>query len=49
MGDLQLFGTGNVSAAQKQAQERRKRWTKLPYGIPLCVGFIMYLLYKLAL
>ena len=47
--DLQLFGTGQVSAATKQAQERRSRWTKLPYGIPLCVGFIMYLLYMLVL
>lgn len=47
--DLQLFGTGHVSAATKQAEERRKRWVKLPYGIPLCVGFLMYLLYVLAL
>jgi prepilin peptidase CpaA len=47
--DLQLFGTGQVSAATKQAQERRSRWTKLPYGIPLCVGFIAYLLYMLVL
>jgi prepilin peptidase CpaA len=45
--DLQLFGTGQVSAATRQAQERRKRWVKLPYGIPLCVGFILYLLYML--
>lgn len=47
--DLQLFGMGQVSAATKQAQERRSRWVKLPYGIPLCVGFIMYLLYMLVL
>ena len=46
---LQMFGTGQVSAATKQAQERRSRWVKLPYGIPLCVGFIMYLLYMLVL
>ena len=45
--DLQLFGTGHVSAAARQAQARRSRWTKLPYGIPLCVGFIAYLLYML--
>jgi prepilin peptidase CpaA len=49
ISDLQLFGTGQVSAATKQAQERRSRWTKLPYGIPLCVGFIMYLLCVLVL
>ena len=47
--DLQLFGTGQVSAATKQAQERRGRWVKLPYGIPLCVGFLMFLLYRLVL
>lgn len=47
--DLQLFGSGQVSAASKQAHERRARWTKLPYGIPLCVGFILYLLYMLVL
>jgi prepilin peptidase CpaA len=47
--DLQLFGTGHVSAATRQAQDRRSRWTKLPYGIPLCVGFILYLLYMLVL
>jgi|SRR5579883_797802 len=47
--DLQLFGTGQVSAATRQAQDRRSRWVKLPYGIPLCVGFILYLLYMLVL
>jgi prepilin peptidase CpaA len=47
--DLQLFGTGHVSAATKQAEERRKKWVKLPYGIPLCVGFLMFLLYRLVL
>jgi prepilin peptidase CpaA len=47
--DLQLFGTGHVSTASKQARDRRGRWVKLPYGIPLCVGFIMYLLYALVL
>jgi prepilin peptidase CpaA len=46
--DLQLFGTGHVSTASRRAHDRRSRWVKLPYGIPLCVGFIMYLLYMLA-
>ncbi len=49
ISDLSLFGTGHVSAATKQAQERRSRWTKLPYGIPLCVGFLLYLGYTLLL
>jgi prepilin peptidase CpaA len=47
--DLQMFGTGQVSAASKRAHDRRSRWVKLPYGIPLCVGFILYLLYMLVL
>lgn len=49
MSDLQMFGTGQVSAASKRARDRRSRWTKLPYGIPLCVGFLMYLGYMLIL
>ncbi|MCI0704021.1 MAG: A24 family peptidase [Planctomycetia bacterium] len=49
MTDLQLMATGQVSAATKRAQERRSRWTKLPYGIPLCVGFLLYLGYVLIL
>ena len=36
-------------ADDQQAQERRGRWVKLPYGIPLCVGFLMFLLYRLVL
>jgi prepilin peptidase CpaA len=47
--DLQLFATGQTSAATKQAEERRKSWVKLPYGIPLCVGFLLYLGYVLIL
>ncbi|MFM8272264.1 MAG: prepilin peptidase [Gemmata sp.] len=47
--DLHMFGTGQVSAASKRAHDRRARWTKLPYGIPLCVGFLLYLAYMLIL
>ena len=47
--DLQLFAAGHTSAATKQAEERRKVWVKLPYGIPLCVGFLLYLGYVLIL
>ncbi|MCS6864175.1 MAG: A24 family peptidase [Gemmataceae bacterium] len=47
--DLRMIGSGQITAATQQAQARRARWTKLPYGIPLCVGFIMYLLYMLVL
>jgi prepilin peptidase CpaA len=47
--DLQLFAKGHTSEATKQAEERRKVWVKLPYGIPLCVGFLLYLGYVLVL
>jgi prepilin peptidase CpaA len=49
MGDLQLFASGHTSEATKRAEERRKVWVKLPYGIPLCVGFLLYLGYVLIL
>jgi prepilin peptidase CpaA len=47
--DLKLFATGNIDVATHRALERRKVWVKLPYGIPLCVGFLLYLAYMLIL
>jgi len=41
--DLQLFASGKTTQAAKRAQDRRRVWVKLPYGIPLCVGFLLYL------
>lgn len=49
MMDLQLFASGNPLQAAKRAEDRRSRWVKLPYGIPLCVGFLLYLWYMLIL
>ncbi len=49
MVDLQLFATGSPLEATKRAEARRDRWVKLPYGIPLCVGFVLYLWYMLIL
>jgi prepilin peptidase CpaA len=49
MTDLQLFVSGNAKEAARRAQERRQRWVKIPYGIPLCVGFFLYLGYVLIL
>jgi prepilin peptidase CpaA len=49
MMDLQLFATGDPAQAARRAEQRRDRWVKLPYGIPLCVGFLLYLWYVLAL
>jgi prepilin peptidase CpaA len=47
--DLQLFATGSPGQAAKRAEDRRQRWVKLPYGIPLCVGFLLFLWYRLVL
>jgi prepilin peptidase CpaA len=47
--DLQMFGTGRGAQASQRAEDRRAKWVKLPYGIPLCVGFLMYLGYVLIL
>jgi prepilin peptidase CpaA len=47
--DLKMFAAGNLSEASKRAEDRRKIWVKLPYGIPLCVGFLLYLGYVLIL
>lgn len=49
MTDLQMIASGNPGAAVKRAEERRTRWVKLPYGIPLCVGFLLYLAYVLGM
>jgi prepilin peptidase CpaA len=48
-GDLKMMATGQVGAATKRAEQRRQVWDKLPYGIPLCVGFLLYLWYMLIL
>lgn len=42
LGDL--LGAGVAKAADKAAQ-RKSRMHLLPYGIPLCLGFITYLIY----
>ena len=49
MTDLQLFAYGRPAQAAQRAEARRKVWVKLPYGIPLCVGFLLYLWYMLVL
>jgi prepilin peptidase CpaA len=40
---MDLATTGSVSLMAAKAQERRPRWHRLPYGVPLCVGFVGYL------
>ena len=41
----ELFSPAGLGEAGKRATARRPQWHKLPYGIPLCLGFISYLIY----
>ncbi len=43
IGDL--FHSSSVSEVAEKAARRRSRWHRLPYGIPLCIGFVGYLVY----
>lgn len=43
--DLQVLVTAGPEVAAKRANARRKDWVRLPYGVPLCVGFLGYLWY----
>jgi len=40
---LDLFTAGSISKVASKAKERRPRWHRLPYGVPLCIGFVGYL------
>ena len=43
MGDF-VSGNGLGDIADR-ANKRRPRWHRLPYGVPLCIGFLGYLLW----
>jgi len=43
VGDL--FKAGSVGEVSDRAQKRKPRMHLLPYGIPLCLGFVSYLIY----
>jgi prepilin peptidase CpaA len=38
-----LLSSGSLSTIASKAHERRPRWHRLPYGVPLCIGFVGYL------
>jgi prepilin peptidase CpaA len=40
---LDLFTAGSISKISAKAKERKPRWHRLPYGVPLCIGFVGYL------
>jgi prepilin peptidase CpaA len=44
--DLKVLATVGPSAAAARSQARRPGWDRLPYGIPLCIGFLGYLAYR---
>jgi prepilin peptidase CpaA len=43
VGDL--FSTQGIGDMAAKANRRRPRWHRLPYGVPLCIGFLGYLFY----
>jgi prepilin peptidase CpaA len=43
--DFRVMAQAGVKAAAQRAQSRRPTWHRLPYGIPLCIGFVGYLAY----
>ncbi len=45
--DLQTLVTHGPEKAAARANSRRKEWVRLPYGVPLCVGFLAYLWFRL--
>ena len=45
--DLQVLVTAGPEKAAQRANSRRNNWVRLPYGVPLCVGFLGYLWYTL--
>lgn len=43
LGDMvKSSGIGEIA---EKANARRPRWHRLPYGVPLCIGFLGYLMY----
>jgi prepilin peptidase CpaA len=43
--DLKVLATAGPDAAAARSQARRPGWDRLPYGVPLCIGFLGYLGY----
>jgi prepilin peptidase CpaA len=44
--DLKVLATVGPGAAAARSSSRRAGWDRLPYGIPLCIGFLGYLAYR---
>jgi prepilin peptidase CpaA len=39
------FQSSGIGEIADKANARRPRWHRLPYGVPLCIGFLGYLMY----
>jgi prepilin peptidase CpaA len=48
-GDIQTLVSEGAAKAAVRANQRRPNWVRLPYGVPLCVGFLGYLWYRFVL
>ena len=40
-----MFKSSAIGEIADKANNRRPRWHRLPYGVPLCIGFLGYLIY----
>jgi len=47
LGDFS--SSSSVGEISEKANKRRPRWHRLPYGVPLCIGFVGYLIYLYSL
>lgn len=43
-----LIHAKSIVDVADRANNRRSRWHRLPYGVPLCIGFVGYLVYMYA-
>jgi prepilin peptidase CpaA len=40
-----MFTSSGIGEVADKANRRRPRWHRLPYGVPLCIGFLGTLIY----
>ncbi len=40
-----MFSSSGIGDIADKAHRRRSRWHRLPYGVPLCIGFLGYLFF----
>lgn len=40
-----LFTSSGIGEIADRANKRRSMWHRLPYGVPLCIGFVSYLVF----